>query len=80
LSIALHSGVTRRRSVWPAIRGWLFIGPVVLGTLIFNVLPLFPTVYSSLTTWNGLGTPQWVGLANYQKIFSGRDDVLLSSL
>jgi len=66
--------------VWPAIRGWLFIGPVVLGTLIFNILPLFPTIYASLTTWNGLGTPVWVGLANYQKIFSGRDDVLLISL
>jgi multiple sugar transport system permease protein len=80
VSVALGAQAGRRRSVWPAIRGWLFVGPVVLGTLIFNVLPLFPTVYASFTTWNGLGNLQWVGLANYQKIFAGRDPVLLVSL
>lgn len=70
----------RRRQLWPAVRGWLFIGPVVLGTLIFNVLPLFPTFYASFTSWNGLGAPQWIGLGNYERAFSGRDDVLLQSL
>ena len=80
MSIALSARADRKRAVWPVIRGWLFVGPVVLGTLIFNVLPLFPTVYASLTTWNGLGDPRWIGLANYQKIFAGRDPVLLVSL
>lgn len=80
MSVALSARTARRRSAWPAIRGWLFVGPVVLGTLIFNVLPLFPTVYASLTRWNGLGSPQWIGLANYQKIFSGQDPVLMVSL
>ena len=80
MSIGLQVGARPRRRAWPAIRGWLFIGPVVLGTLIFNVLPLFPTIYASFTTWNGLGAPQWVGFANYQRAFSGRDDVLVVGL
>ena len=80
MSIAVQVGARRQRRAWPAVRGWLFIGPVVLGTLIFNVLPLIPTIYASFTTWNGLGAPQWVGFANYQRAFSGRDDVLLVGL
>lgn len=70
----------RRRRAWPAIRGWLFIGPVVFGTLLFNILPLLPTLYTSLTTWNGLGAPQWYGLGNYQRALGGQDDVFLRSL
>jgi multiple sugar transport system permease protein len=62
-----------RRRLWPHARGWLFIGPVVLGTLIFNVLPMLPTAYFSLTSWNGLGAPQWAGLANYQRALGGQD-------
>ena len=29
---------------------------------------------------NGLGAPQWVGFANYQRAFSGQDAVLLVGL
>jgi multiple sugar transport system permease protein len=70
----------RLRKMWPAIRGWLFIGPVVVGTFLFNVLPLLPTLYTSFTSWNGLGGPTWIGLANYQRALSGADDVFLTSL
>jgi multiple sugar transport system permease protein len=69
-----------RRRIWAAIRGWLFIGPVVFGTLLFNILPLLPTFYASLTSWNGLGAPKWVGLANYERALGGGDDVFLKSL
>ncbi|MEZ4730099.1 MAG: sugar ABC transporter permease [Caldilineaceae bacterium] len=55
--------VKRRRKL---LEGWLFIGPVVVGTLLFNVLPLFPTMYTSLTFWNGLSAPSWIGLENYR--------------
>ncbi len=67
---------TARRNL---IRGWLFIAPVVLGTLIFNVLPVLPTFGLSLTAWNGLSAPTWVGLENYLRMFSG-DPLLAQSL
>lgn len=74
------AGSRRYRKVWPAIRGWLFIGPVVIGTLLFNVLPLIPTFYFSLTRWNGLGDPQWTGLANYERALGGGDPLFYTSL
>ncbi len=80
MSIAIPAAGQRRRRAWPAIRGWLFIGPVVLGTLIFNVLPLIPTMYASFTSWNGLGAPQWIGFGNYVRVFSGQDSILMLGL
>lgn len=82
MSVGMATAATPRRksSVWPIVRGWLFIGPVVLGTLIFNVLPLVPTVYISFTDWNGLGAPVWAGLANYRRALTGADDVFSRSL
>jgi multiple sugar transport system permease protein len=77
MSIGLGVRTRRQRRVWPAIRGWLFVGPVVLGTLLFNVLPLFPTIYASFTSWNGLGTPQWIGFANYARALGGQDNLLV---
>jgi len=45
--------------------GWLFVLPVVLGTLIFNVFPIIPSFVFSLTDWTGLSSASWVGLQNY---------------
>lgn len=64
----------------PVVRGWLFIGPVVLGTLLFNVLPLLPTFYASFTSWNGLGAPSWIGFSNYVRALGGEDDLFLKTL
>jgi ABC-type sugar transport system permease subunit len=69
-----------RRRLWPAVRGWLFIGPVVLGTLVFNILPLAPTLILSFMDWNGLGAPQWTGVSNYVRALTGQDDVFYISL
>jgi len=70
----------RNRKMRAAVRGWLFVGPVVLGTFLFNVLPLIPTFYFSFTRWNGLGDPSWTGLDNYTRALSGGDDVFYTSL
>lgn len=78
LKAAPRVGVRRR--AWPIARGWLFIGPVVLGTLLFNVIPLLPTFYTSFTKWNGLGAPRWVGLGNYQQALSGGDPIFFRSV
>jgi multiple sugar transport system permease protein len=71
---------SRKSTSWPAIRGWLFIGPVVLGTLLFNVLPMLPTLYTSFTNWDGINPPRWIGADNYHKIFSGGDPEFMRSL
>ena len=35
--------------------------------LLVIILPFLVTIYVSFTRWNGVGTPVWIGLANYQK-------------
>lgn len=49
---------------------FLFTLPAVLLYLYFIVYPLLNGLYYSLTDWNGIGRSyQFVGLANYYKIF-----------
>jgi multiple sugar transport system permease protein len=62
------------------LRGWLFIGPVVLGTLIFNVIPVFPTIVASFTDWDGLTGPKYIGVSNYKEMFGGGDPLFWRSL
>ncbi|MDR2483120.1 MAG: sugar ABC transporter permease, partial [Treponema sp.] len=47
----------------------LFVGPTVLGIYLFFIYPIFGSVYISLTRWNHLTKPEFIGLANYVKLF-----------
>lgn len=47
-----------------------FIAPGVLLVAVLLYLPLLWTVYLSFTEYNGLGSPEWVGLDNYAEMFS----------
>jgi raffinose/stachyose/melibiose transport system permease protein len=50
-------------------RGYVvFLVPGVVGSLAVIVLPLVMTVGISFTHWQGVGTPQWAGLANYSRL------------
>lgn len=51
---------------WPMV----FIGPCLLGLLALTYVPVVISFGLSLTKWNLLGSPQWVGLGNYAKVFS----------
>jgi ABC-type sugar transport system permease subunit len=56
----------------------LFVLPVVLGTLLLNIVPAVPNLYYSLTEWNGLTSPRWIGLDNYREMRT--NDGFLNSL
>ena len=77
---AAHQQLRHRGSRRRNLRGWMFIGPVVLGTLLFNVIPVAPTLVTSFTDWDGLATPTFKGLANYREMFSGQDPLFGKSL
>lgn len=53
-----------RRKVLP----FLFITPHLIVFVIFALIPIVYGLYISFTKWNFLGTPQWVGFANYREI------------
>lgn len=57
----------RRRTVL------LFLSPWIVGFLVFVVYPMASSLYFSFTKYDLLGAPEWVGLANYQFMFTNDD-------
>jgi len=60
-----------RRGFDPAAGGWapwVFLAPLIAFAALFLVLPLGFSVYLSFTRWNPLGTPEWVGLAQFRHL------------
>lgn len=57
---------------------YLYVLPAAVLIAVLFVYSAIFTLYVSFTKWSGYGTPQWVGLANYVKIF--RDPVMVTSL
>jgi len=47
--------------------------PALAAFGVFAILPLFVALGLSFTKWNGLGSPEWVGLANWQEILTDPD-------
>ncbi len=62
--------IRRRRR--QAIIGSLYIAPSFILMTIFNVIPIFLSLYFSLTKYNMVATPAWLGLENYAKLFSNK--------
>jgi multiple sugar transport system permease protein len=52
----------RRREI---IAGILFALPAMLGFAVWWLVPIIGSAFLSLTDWDILGSPHWVGLANY---------------
>jgi multiple sugar transport system permease protein len=52
--------------------GLLFIAPWIVSFLVFVVYPLFASLYYSFTFYPILKKPVWVGLENYQILFTDR--------
>lgn len=60
---------THRRLRLQDYEGWFFISPWLLGLIAFGIIPFFASLYLSFTKYELLGTPQWLGLRNYQRLF-----------
>jgi multiple sugar transport system permease protein len=56
------------------------LAPAVLGIVIFFVYPLIASVYYSFTSYNLLSDPVWVGLRNYQYLFTEDPNVGTAAL
>lgn len=50
--------------------GLLFISPWIVGFLVFQLYPIVYSLYLSFTQYTGFGTPTWIGLANYIRLFT----------
>lgn len=54
--------------------GWGFLSPWLIGFILFSGFPIAFSFILSLTKWNMLGTPEFVGLDNYKNLFSPDSD------
>jgi multiple sugar transport system permease protein len=70
----LQSPTARRE----ALHGYLFIAPAVLGFLIWIAGPMLFSAWVSLTEWDLLSPPEFVGLSNYQTML--KDPLFWQSL
>src|SRR5262245_42456130 len=55
--------------------GWLFISPIVVGVVAF---PILVSMVASLTDWNGIAAPKFVGLRNFTDMFT-KDPLFLQT-
>ena len=55
-----------------ALIGAGYIAPSFILMMIFNVTPIFLSVYFSFTKYNMASPPVWIGLENYAKLFGNR--------
>lgn len=71
--------VQKRRRTHPAlakkenIAGYLFLLPWFLGLTIFMVGPVVASLYLSFSDYNLIGSPHWIGVQNYLKMFGDSD-------
>ncbi|WP_410791860.1 carbohydrate ABC transporter permease [Kribbella sp. C-35] len=61
------------------LAGWLFVGPVILGVLFFQLAPVAASLVVSLTNWSGLNKPKFLAFDNYKELFTA-DDTFWPSL
>jgi multiple sugar transport system permease protein len=59
----------RRRNL---VTGLLFISPWIVGFVIFTLYPMIVSLYTSFTIYHIRAPSEWIGLANYQEMFSDR--------
>lgn len=59
-----RTALLRRRLV-----PWLFVAPILALNLLVVLGPAMSAFYYSLTQWNGIGKPTFIGLDNFHRLF-----------
>lgn len=65
----------KRNSIKRNACGLLFITPLILYFLVFQLAPMLIAFVLSFMEYDGLGTSKWVGLQNYIDILTNRDNL-----
>jgi multiple sugar transport system permease protein len=60
------------------LAGYGFLAPWLIGLFAFTLIPMVYSLYLSLTKFNLLTAPQWIGVENYTRLFS--DERYLQSI
>ncbi|ULL14941.1 sugar ABC transporter permease [Paenibacillus sp. H1-7] len=67
-----HSHQSRKSSLWRQDRtAYLFLLPWLIGFFCLTLGPMLGSLYLSMTKFNLLTPPRWIGTDNYVEIFKG---------
>jgi multiple sugar transport system permease protein len=64
--VARRGTLGRSQALW----GYAFVAVPVLGFVVFALGPMIASLYLSLTDYEVLAPPRWVGLDNYARLFT----------
>ena len=67
-AVAVRSPWRTSRTRGQALWGYLLIAPMMIGFAIFFLVALVASLVLSMTDWDVLSAPQWVGLSNYARL------------
>lgn len=51
----------------------VLIAPLLIGLIVFYVIPFFQNIYNSFTSLGSFGISNWVGLDNYRTLFQDKE-------
>lgn len=60
---------TAGQKAWDRIEPYLYLSPALIVVGVFLLYPVVYTLYISLTKWDGLTPPVFIGLQNYVQVF-----------
>lgn len=52
------------------VKGYMFVLPWIISLLVFTAYPMIASFYFSFTNYNVLNPPRWIGLENFEVMFS----------
>ncbi|MCS7220326.1 MAG: sugar ABC transporter permease [Anaerolineae bacterium] len=61
-----RSRLVNREAFW----GWFFIAPWIIGFMVFTLGPMVASLWLSLTDYELITPPRWIGLKNYINLFT----------
>jgi multiple sugar transport system permease protein len=50
------------------IEGWVFILPILAGTVVFSFVPVIYSLVVSFSQWDGINPPEFIGFGNYTRL------------
>ena len=59
----------KKRRDYENVTGYVFIMPFLIGFFALTIFPMLMSLYLSFTKYDLLGTPEWVGLGNFKRMF-----------
>ncbi|MBM0067031.1 carbohydrate ABC transporter permease [Alkalicoccobacillus gibsonii] len=63
----------RLRTGYEEVSGYAFISPFIIGLIAFTLYPIVYSLYLSFTNYGMGGTYEWIGLGNYERMFTSDD-------